>query len=600
MTLHRDLLRGEGFYNSMVLSASTTGVDSETNEVGSTKRICLQTLPSVDFLDGCDSEWVDSLMIEALEEDRHRLRKHLSHSPLGLVVVTAGPGFGKTTATAVVVLAMHSSMGKVLASGPSNVSVDNLCSRIHVMSTRVTDRYNGDRATRQRRPLVLRGFRLDHEYAAFNRLLQNPDLGDDAASYGLWGVQSKWKLQCSATYWLLVCLGSCYVSTLADDDSKALHSLRDDLAKRNDMESLRKLVADFETLVNRIIEAADILCTIPTLAEPEERFSDCKVKTARAIAIDEAGSMSRADLYSVWGNTLLPCLLAGDEKQLTPVVITMHDLYSDGSSINRFGPDGKISPLEFVKTSGWSVYRLRTQLRMAQGQFEICRTTAYSDINSAYGPGSDISLPAHRIGRVLEEYIRTRFPDVKPPEDRTLEPLFVSCKNSWCMVDPVTGSKRNLDQIRVALDFCADFVRTKQVSPADILIISPDITMVKTISRWLGKAQYAVLNGMRPPLTIHSTQGQESDMVVIITGTNSSVGTGYMSDERRLNVMLSRHKSALVIFSDIDTVDYTGKNKKAKLTEGPTGEMTFSQATMLKRVHSMVVRNGRVATVNCI
>ncbi|UZP38300.1 hypothetical protein NXS19_006116 [Fusarium pseudograminearum] len=257
----------------------------------------------------------------------------------------------------------------------------------------------------------------------------------------------------------------------------------------------------------------------------------------------------------------------------------MHDLYSDGSSINRFGPDGKISPLEFVKTSGWPVYRLRTQLRMAQGQFEICRTTAYSDINSAYGPGSDISLPAHRIGRVLEEYIRTRFPDVKPPEDRTLEPLFVSCKNSWCMVDPVTGSKRNLDQIRVALDFCADFVRTKQVA---------------------GKAQYAVLNGMRPPLTIHSTQGQESDMVVIITGTNSSVGAGYMSDERRLNVMLSRHKSALVIFSDIDTVDYTDKNKKAKLTEGPTGEMTFSQATMLKRVHSMMVRNGRVATVNCI
>ncbi|PTD08306.1 hypothetical protein FCULG_00005429 [Fusarium culmorum] len=61
MMLHKDLLHGERFYNTMVRSTSATGVDSESNE---------------------------------------------------------GPGFGKTTAAAVVVLAMNASMGKVLASGP--------------------------------------------------------------------------------------------------------------------------------------------------------------------------------------------------------------------------------------------------------------------------------------------------------------------------------------------------------------------------------------------------------------------------------------------------------------------------------------------------
>ncbi|KAG8352577.1 hypothetical protein FVEN_g9414 [Fusarium venenatum] len=618
MMLHRDLLRGEGFYNTMVRSASSaTDIESSMKKLGlNNGSMRLQTLPSVNFLDGPDAKWVDSLMMEALEQDRHRLRRHLSHSPLGLVVITAGPGFGKTTAAAVVVLAMHASLGKVLASGPTNVAVNNLCDRISVVSNRVTDRYNSDRerASRRRRPLVLRGFRLDNEHAAFNNLLKNLDLGNNAAPFVLWGAQLKWKLQFSATYWLLMCLGSCAVPALHDDDSKALHNLRHDLNRRSDMASLRKRVAgkitwdeyvnssrltkaEFETLVGRLIKSADILCTIPALAESEPNLSDWKVNSARAIAIDEAGNMSRGDLCSIWGNTLLPCLLAGDDKQLAPVVITSEELDADGNSINRFGPDGRISALEFVMGSGWPVYRLRTQLRMARGQFDICRATVYSDVNSSYSPGSDISLPAHRTGRVLEEYIRVRFPDVTSPEDENLVPLFVSCKNSTCIVDPVTRSKRNFDQIRIALEFCVDFVQTKKISPADLLIISPERAMVEIISKRLKQAQYVVLQGMRSPSTVHSVQGQESDMVVIVTGTNSVVGAGFTSDERRLNVMLSRHKSALVIFSDIDTVDYNGKSK-AELTQEPTGEMIFTKATMLKRVHSLMVQNGRVATVD--
>ncbi|KAM0367637.1 hypothetical protein ACHAPK_007536, partial [Fusarium culmorum] len=69
------------------------------------------------------------------------------------------------------------------------------------------------------------------------------------------------------------------------------------------------------------------------------------------VAIDEAGSMNRGDLCSISGNTLLLCLLAGDEKQLAPVVMTMEDLYLDGNSVNRSGPDGRVLTLEFVKGS---------------------------------------------------------------------------------------------------------------------------------------------------------------------------------------------------------------------------------------------------------
>ncbi|EXK33395.1 hypothetical protein FOXG_06183 [Fusarium oxysporum f. sp. lycopersici 4287] len=105
---------------------------------------------------------------------------------------------------------------------------------------------------------------------------------------------------------------------------------------------------------------------------------------------------------------------------------------------------------------------------------------------------------------------------------------------------------------------------------------------------------------MRPPSTVDAIQGQEADMVVVITSTTSGVGAGFTSDERRLNVMLSRHKCALVIFSDIDTVDYKGKGKgKAERTETSTGEVSFQKARMLKEVYKSLVDAGRVAVVGC-
>ncbi|CAF3493218.1 unnamed protein product, partial [Fusarium graminearum] len=315
MLLHKDLLRGEGFYNTMVRLTSATGVDSESNEVGRTKGICLQNLPSVDFLDCCDSEWVDSLMMEALKKDP-----------------TAGPGFGKTIAAAVVVLAMNASIDKLLASGPP-----------------------------------------------------------------------------------------------------------------------------------------------PTAGFHPSNLSK-----------DPAGPSIASEPSCAW--------LRVNSRSVAP------------------------------------------------------RSTAMSTLPTAQTPISAF--------------------------------LAIALVTSW--KNPVSKSKKNFDQIHAALDFCADFVQTKKVNPADLLIVSLYGAIIKIMPSWLKRPEYIAL--------------EEGGMVVVITGTNGHVGAGFTSDERRLNVMLSRHKSALVIFSDIDTVDVSGKGKLAVI-EGPSGEMTFSKATTLKAVHSMMVKNGRVATV---
>ncbi|KAM0251803.1 hypothetical protein ACHAP5_001466 [Fusarium lateritium] len=253
---------------------------------------------------------------------------------------------------------------------------------------------------------------------------------------------------------------------------------------------------------------------------------------------------------------------------------------------------------------GWPIYRLHTQLRLARGQFELCRNSIYKDVVCTYSPGTDVELPSHRLGHTLEEFIRVKFPAVRPskPDGKldTLSPLFVHCRNSFSHVDPVTHSWKNWDQIKVAFDFLADFVKTKQVNPADILIITPYSAMLDAVGSFSKRREYNVLKGMRPPSTVYAIQGQEADMVVVITATTRGTGAGFTSDKRQLNVMLSRYKCALVIFSDTDMVNYDGKGRhKSERVRGPTGEVTFQKAWVLKYVHKTLVDAGRITVVEC-
>ncbi|GKU02652.1 dna helicase [Fusarium langsethiae] len=80
---------------------------------------------------------------------------------------------------------------------------------------------------------------------------------------------------------------------------------------------------------------------------------------------------------------------------------------------------------------------------------------------------------------------------------------------------PITHSRKNWDQIKAAFNFLADFVKTKQVNTADILIITPYSAMVEAVESFRKKREYEVLKEMRPPSTVDGIQGQEADMAVV-------------------------------------------------------------------------------------
>ncbi|RMJ15390.1 hypothetical protein CDV36_004908 [Fusarium kuroshium] len=365
MSLHRDLVRGTGFYDTM-LAAGFEGPSLKP------LRNTARSLPVVNLL-GTDEARVNALVEEgAHPDDRVRFQTYLSERPLGLGVITADAWtLGESNALAVGSIGMACSLGKIYTTGPTDAVVDSFAARLDRVGTSVTDRMNEGKKndeTRVRYRHVVRGYKIDDEVSAFLHLLRFPDDDRAAPSWFLSG-QSEWKTPLSAAYWLLILLRSPKVCPLRLDDSDALHEMRSRIEKDRD-EQLYRLGAlaaqgidwiEYEqgtmlskdrlvSLLEDVVRIADIVCTTPSLSA-KEPYSAWKHK-AQGIMVDEAACMSRPDLYCVWDNTLLPCLMAGDDKEFPPKALDRH---------NRFGQHARISPLLWFKAMGWPVYRLSCQ-----------------------------------------------------------------------------------------------------------------------------------------------------------------------------------------------------------------------------------------------
>ncbi|KAH7205902.1 hypothetical protein DER44DRAFT_884002 [Fusarium oxysporum] len=313
MSLHRDLLRGDGFWKTMMSPDSAmdemAGHMGDLDLGGQRKRLTLPMLPSLNFLkDDGKSGWADALLSEVSEADQCPLRYYLSSRPLGFGIITTGPNSDDISVITAAVLAMNATVGNVMASGPTPASMNKFSSHLHTVSLNVVFKYNIGR----RQDATIR---------------------------------------------------AALIKSLAGSDKLA--RLRQRVSGKISWEEYvgGKIVEDTEImrLMTMLTESADIVCTTPSLAHTEDHLRSWKLERARGVAIDEAGGMSRGDLYSIWGNTLLPCLLAGNEEFVPLELKSYHDRDVNGNMRNRFGDDARKSALEFLTATGWPVYRVRAQ-----------------------------------------------------------------------------------------------------------------------------------------------------------------------------------------------------------------------------------------------
>ncbi|KAH0496386.1 hypothetical protein TgHK011_003749 [Trichoderma gracile] len=287
MELHRALVRGNGFYDWMVAKDPTRSyVDATASLSVADADVTYRQLPCANFLGFGDAVRAEAIVNEALPHDRDRFRAYLSNRPLGFGMITGGPGTGKTTAGAAATAAMVERYGRVLCSAPSDAAVDNFAARLDTRTRAMAEACN--RRTEQSGPkryrhrLVIRAYHPSAEVDAFNALLKDPSLGDEAAPKG-W--EPRWMLHLSLTFWFLAVLGSPAVRELHPNDSQDLWDLRQQIdSTEPDLERLRDvatgvtaweqyerdgLVAD-ETIkfyLLRLLPYVNMLCMTPAESE---------------------------------------------------------------------------------------------------------------------------------------------------------------------------------------------------------------------------------------------------------------------------------------------------------------------------------------------
>ncbi|KAF4469844.1 DNA helicase [Fusarium albosuccineum] len=87
MSLHRDLMRGQGFWRTMIHGVCGA-MGQATLDDNEAKRMHLEALPCVNLLKGPNEEWINALMMQVPGPDRTRFRRYMSERPLGLGLIT--------------------------------------------------------------------------------------------------------------------------------------------------------------------------------------------------------------------------------------------------------------------------------------------------------------------------------------------------------------------------------------------------------------------------------------------------------------------------------------------------------------------------------
>ncbi|ROT34490.1 hypothetical protein SODALDRAFT_353804 [Sodiomyces alkalinus F11] len=566
-SLLRDFMMGNGFWTSWKMMQQ---LDAQNRPQG-------PQLPVNNLLDTPHTSLVDALVDCALPQDRQRFRKHLRSAPLGIVGILGFAGSGKTHCLATVVLTMcaNPKINKVFASAPTNVAVSNMAERIYHLSCTIAGQgvqYQEPTPHDYKCLLVIRAYNINDEVTAFDDLCR----GKYNSWYGgghekITSNGTRWSPYLSLAWWTarlfgFTCAG---IPPPTKRDPYALVYMRHEMRKNKSLAELDNYIRRQERgkaqlgkkpgtmpkisrselckVMTSLVMRADVVCTTPfaSTSAPYTRFKTA----ARAVAMDEAGAMDRTDALIVWGNTCRPCVMAGDPKQLPPTVMSAGDVDAKGYHLNRFSEDGKISILEFALRSGWPMYALHIQLRMAIGMFDLSLHNVYPELRGRFSYGVETNEGHHPVGLAVEDWVSRTY--MKHSRPGSLEPLLLHVAGSVC--EKSGTSRYNPAQVLAAAQLIRGLLQgtNGRVKASDFAVITPyRSNRAYAASLFKGDQYLAQI----PVYTIDAIQGREADIVVFIMTVNSETGPGFVADLRRLNVAMTRQKSYLFIVGDVETL----------------------------------------------
>ena len=420
-----------------------------------------------------------------------------------LAIIHGPPGTGKTTTVVEVILQSLRRGTRVLVCAPSNIAVDNILERLvnNLPDNRGALLRIGQPA---RVTPALQEFTLDalveDKMAVVEELKSRVALVQEKLDQGSDGMTKE-----------------------RDDDRRALEGLKQEVRGASQV---------LEGSIKEAMEQANVVLGTLSSCTPDGPLQHLAEEHFGLTVVDEAGQALEAACWMV-----VPCaprlLLAGDHLQLPP---TIHSKNKDvrkrrGETmmermINRYGIWG-----------GKVAKSLNIQYRMNKAIMQWSSDHFY--FKSLYAaPG-------------VADHCLAQLPGVQNMAGLTDSALFLIDTAMANMPESSPGdscSFANVGEARIACNIVGQLLACG-VKPEQVGVITTYAKQVELLERNLGN-----LTGLEIK-TVDGFQGREKEVIVLsLVRSNKASQLGFLVEERRLNVAVTRARRKLVVICDSSTV----------------------------------------------
>ncbi|XP_026562472.1 DNA-binding protein SMUBP-2 [Pseudonaja textilis] len=409
-----------------------------------------------------------------------------------LAIIHGPPGTGKTTTVVEIILQAVEQGLKVLCCAPSNIAVDNLVERLSNRNLRIL---------RLGRPARLLESIQHHSLDAV--LLR----GDNAQ----------------------------IVADIRKDIDQAFMKARktQDKGERkhffNEIKILRKELKEREEMaMSETLQKAHVILATNTGASSDGPLKLLPENHFDLVVIDECSQALEA---SCWIPLLKvrKCILAGDHKQLPPTIIS-HKAAAQGLSLSLME--------RLIQKCGDRVVKMLTvQYRMHQAIMQWASTEMY-----------DGHLSAHCS---VAQHLLKDLPGVAPTEDTSIPLLLIDTAGCGLFELEVEEeqSRGNPGEVQLT-GLHIEALMEAGVKAKDVAVIAPYNLQVDMLRKHLYQKY--------PQLEIKSVdgfQGREKEAVVFsFVRSNRKGEVGFLAEDRRINVAITRARRHVAVICDSHTV----------------------------------------------
>jgi DNA polymerase alpha-associated DNA helicase A len=244
-------------------------------------------------------------------------------------------------------------------------------------------------------------------------------------------------------------------------------------------------------------------------------------------------------------STTTKLILAGDPYQLAPTIKSQRNI-SKPQSATEISTSLEMTLFSrLLALHGESIKRtLTTQYRMHKSIMAFPSLALYN---------SRLVASASVASRLLSTSLPYR---VTATENTSIPLLFIDTQGGSFPEDPRldTPSKSNTREARIVSHHVHSLI-TSGVLPHDIAVVTPYSAQVTLISEHLRPSYPDVEVN-----SIDSVQGQEKEAVVLsLVRSNRRGEIGFLTDEKRMNVAITRARCHLCVVGDGETISRGGR-----------------------------------------